>query len=451
MTTFVRRASHGRGSWRMRRAAPPSPEHLGPADQPTVKNAFEVSNAFEVVHTRVIIRAAPSVQSAALGSKLQGSIITAEAVKDGWVRLCDNAGWMLIDGTSLGLGLLLRQLPQGRNVSSHRSLAYTADHVLLRSGVHMPLLGLGTGGVPGLEGEEAVKLITHAIKHCGVRLIDTAADYHNEEAVGEAIRRSGVPRHELFICTKFGPHSQSYEAATASVQRSLQRMQLTYLDCVFIHWPGAWVPEQKDWTPQDWLSGRGVQLARERRAASWRALEDLKMKHGVLRHVGVSNYTPEHLEDLMRSCRVPPDILQSEHHPFFSNAAVRAACARHGIAFMAYGPFSGGHTERSAGQKGVHNRVVQDVAASAARTPAQVVLRWATQRGVAVLPKSRRVAGIEENSRAKGFDLTDAQLARLDGLETGEPSYWDPQCVDQLDHFNIFLDKEKLRAALGAT
>ena len=119
---------------------------------------------------------------------------------------------------------------------------------------------------------------------------------------------------------------------------------------------------------------------------------------------------------------------------------------------MAYGPLSGGRAERAAGQKGVHNATVQRVAAAAGRTPAQILLRWATQRGVAVLPKSSRAAGIEENARASGFELTDAMMAQLDALETGEPSYWDPRCVDEglsLDPFNVFLDKERLRAALG--
>ena len=108
-------------------------------------------------------------------------------------------------------------------------------------------------------------------------------------------------------------------------------MGLEYIDCVFIHWPGAWIPEQKEWGPQDWLSGRGVALAREYRAASYRALEDLKAE-GVVKHIGISNYTPAHIVELLSTCRVPPDVLQSEHHPFFSNAHVRKACRAHGTA-----------------------------------------------------------------------------------------------------------------------
>ena len=153
---------------------------------------------------------------------------------------------------------------------------------------------------------------------------------------------------------------------------------------------------------------------------------------------GISNYTPAHIVELLSSCRVPPDLLQSEHHPFFTNAHVRKACRAHGIAFMAYGPLSGGQAERRQGQKGVHNRVVLEVASSCGKTPSQVLLRWATQRGVAVLPKSHREAGIRENANARGFRLSDAAMARLESLETGQPTYWDPNCVDSLDHFVRF-------------
>ena len=407
---------------------------------------------YEVAHTKVVVRAEPSTSARALATRLKGDIVMAETELNGWARLCDQAGWMLIDGASVGLGKLLHAVASPMHAAQRPVTVLTSgtgsDHVLLRGDVRMPLLGLGTGGVPGLEGEEATRLVVHALCKCGLRLIDTAADYHNEEAVGAAIRKSGVPREDIFVCTKIGPLSQGYDACLASVQRSLQRMKLDYLDCVFIHWPGAWVPEQKQWEPRDWMSGRGVALAREMRAGSWRALEDLKTQ-GKLRTIGVSNYTPAHLLETLRSCRIPPDVLQSEHHPFFSNAAVRRLCSAHGIAFMAYGPLSGGHAEQEAKQKGVHNATVRKVAAAAGRTPAQVVLRWATQRGVAVLPKSHRVAGVEENAAAHGFDLSDELMAQLDALETGEPLYWDPRCVDQLDHFNIFLDKQRLQAALG--
>lgn len=274
-----------------------------PCDSDKAAAAHEESILYyDVVHTKVVVREAPSTAARAVATKVLGDIVCADAEVDGWAKLIDQSGWMLVDGAHVGLGALLkRRMPpslsasaQKAGASSQRALSIVGDdgsHIVLRDGTLMPLLGLGTGGVPGLEGDDCVRLVTYAIAQCGVRLIDTAADYHNEEAVGEAIRRCGVPRSELFVCTKIGPLSQGHAACTASVRRSLQRMGLDYLDCVFIHWPGAWVAEQKEWGPQDWLNGRGVALAREYRAASWRALEDMKAD-GSVRHLGVPDLLP---------------------------------------------------------------------------------------------------------------------------------------------------------------
>lgn len=168
------------------------------------------SVVFEVVFNRVVVRAEPSTRSEALAAKNKGELITAVRECAGWVllkqRFHGREGWMLIDGSALGMGRLLQRvsaLPSRRH-----ALAFNAEHVTLRTGVRMPLLGLGTGGVPGLEGEVAVRLVAHALRHCGVRLVDTASAYHNEEAVGEGIRQSGVPREEVFIITKVAPLEQ---------------------------------------------------------------------------------------------------------------------------------------------------------------------------------------------------------------------------------------------------
>ena len=123
---------------------------------------------------------------------------------------------------------------------------------MLRGGATMPLLGLGTGGVPGLEGSEAIRIVEWALREGGVRCVDTAPDYHNEEAVGEALRRSGVPRENLFVTTKVSPLSHGYDATLASVHRSLARLRLGWLDCVVLHWPGAWVREQQGWSAAEW-------------------------------------------------------------------------------------------------------------------------------------------------------------------------------------------------------
>ena len=258
------------------------------------------SLTFEVVFSRVVVRAQPSTGAEVLATKLKGQIVVAEAEEQGWARLSERhggrVGWMLIDGAALGLGPLLR-LVTAPTVREPHTLRIADGCIELRTGQQLPLLGMGTGGVPGLEGEEASRLVAHALRSCGVRLIDTASGYHNEEAVGEGIRRSGVPRERIFVVTKVAPHDQGYEAAMASVRRSLQRMRLEYLDLVLIHWPGGWQPQQREWPAERWLA-EGPPLARELRAGSWRALEALHVE-GVVRACGVSNYTPGHLLELL--------------------------------------------------------------------------------------------------------------------------------------------------------
>lgn len=203
--------------------------------------------AYEVVHKpAVVIRSAPSIAAAPLGHRGFGERVHIDVVESGWVRLAKPVGgqygWMLIDGAELNLGKLLEPCAASASLD-HKALQYEGEGqqrvVILRNGARMPLMGLGTGGVPGLEGAHATSLIEHALRHCGVRLVDTAADYANEEAVGEGIRRSGVAREELFVVTKLGPLAQGYARASSSIERSLRRLQLEYIDLVLIHWPGA--------------------------------------------------------------------------------------------------------------------------------------------------------------------------------------------------------------------
>ena len=207
---------------------------------------------------------------------------------------------------------------------------------------------------------------------------------------------------------------------------------------------------QREWRAADWLGGRGAALSRELRAGSWRAFEDLHAL-GLVRAIGVSNYLPQHLLELCRSpsTRVLPAVLQSEHHPFFSNAAVRRVCEQHGIHMQAYGPLSGGQAERARGVRGVEHATVRAVAAEARCTPAQAVLAWAMARGVSVLPKSHRREGVAENAASARVELSAAMMRKLDGLETGTPCYWDPACVEQLDTFNVYMDKEALKREIG--
>ncbi|EGB12001.1 hypothetical protein AURANDRAFT_13753, partial [Aureococcus anophagefferens] len=269
----------------------------------------------------------------------------------------------------------------------------------LRSGARIPLCGLGTGGVPGLVGEQCVDIVSHALRS-GVRLVDTASQYGNEREVGRALRKSGAPRGEVFLVTKVAPLEQGYAAATASVVRSLERLGVDSVDLVVVHWPGAW---------------------------TWRALEDAR-RNGLAREIGVSNYTVPHLEELMTYAREPPAVVQSECSLLFSNDDVRRWCAARGVHFQAYGPMGGA---AEGGDRGaVGHAVLRDVAARyPERTPAQVALRWLTGKGVSVLPKSCRAERVVSNA-CLDFDLAPADVARLDAISDGRPRYWDPANVD---------------------
>ena len=238
MALSISRTAQGT-SWR---SSAPSRQEVVTAKGPSGRAHAARSVLFEVVHSRVVMRASPTTSAEALGSKGKGVLVEVEEERDdGWVRLAERAPggracYMLVHGRAVGLGPLLRRVeeqvqPTFGTTHNLRVVGEGARAcVELRGGIRMPLLGLGTGGVPGLEGEAAVRLITHAIRECGLRLIDTAADYQNEEAVGEAIRLSGVPRSELFIVTKLGPLSQGYDAARASIDRSLRRLKLQHID-----------------------------------------------------------------------------------------------------------------------------------------------------------------------------------------------------------------------------
>ncbi|KAH8044538.1 oxidoreductase [Aureococcus anophagefferens] len=301
-------------------------------------------------------------------------------------------------------------------------------YATLRSGARIPLCGLGTGGVPGLVGEQCVDIVSHALRS-GVRLVDTASQYGNEREVGRALRKSGAPRGEVFLVTKVAPLEQGYAAATTSVVRSLERLGVDSVDLVVVHWPGAWVPEQKDWGAAQWLGGgadSGPNVARRLRRETWRALEDAR-RNGLAREIGVSNYTVPHLEELMTDAREPPAVVQSECSLLFSNDDVRRWCAARGVHFQAYGPMGGA---AEGGDRGaVGHAALRTSRRYPERTPAQ----------------AERVV-----STRADFDLAPADVARLDSISDGRPRYWDPANVDKVDIFNPFLDKARVQRELAS-
>jgi diketogulonate reductase-like aldo/keto reductase len=251
--------------------------------------------------------------------------------------------------------------------------------VTLASGVEMPLLGLGVWRMSaGVETEQAVEWALES----GYRLIDTAAMYRNEQSVGAAVRRAGVPREQLFVTTKLlPPHTD----ASRQLRKSLDRLGLEYVDLYLIHWP--------------------LPFANDR---IWRALEDLR-EHGLAREIGVSNFGADRLERLLLRARHLPAVNQVQFSPFRYRRGLLECCRRHGIVLEAYSPLEQG--------AGVRDATIVAVAERLGRTPAQILLRWAIQHGAVVIPKSSRKERIVANAQVFDFELGEEDMRLLDRLD----------------------------------
>ncbi|XP_047449060.1 glyoxal reductase-like [Mugil cephalus] len=270
--------------------------------------------------------------------------------------------------------------------------------VLLNTGAQMPLLGLGTYK---LQAPEEVNRAVDAALAAGYRAFDTAAVYQNEAALGRALRellpKHGLTREDVFIISKLHPKDQG-EKAMEGALLSLSQLDMSYIDLYLIHWPGTQGLEVTD--PCNSVN----------RAKSWASLEELHGQ-GKLKAIGVSNYTPAHMKELMQSCKVRPALHQVEFHPRLCQAEMRRLCKEYGVCFQAYSSMGKGDL--------VTNPVVMEVAQSCQRTPAQVLLRWAVQQGVPVLPKSSNPERIEGNAKIFDFTLSDTDMDRLSALDCG--------------------------------
>ena len=261
----------------------------------------------------------------------------------------------------------------------------------LNSGVEMPLLGLGVYQTsPGRATEEAVKF---ALK-TGYRHIDTASLYGNEESVGRAVRESGVPREQVFVTTKLWNSDHGYEAAMLAFEKSQRRLGLGYVDLYLIHWPVSQLRDE-----------------------SWRALVELQ-RRGSCRAIGVSNYTVRHLDQLLAGSKVIPDVNQVEFNPFLYQEGLLRYCQGKRIQLEAYSPLTRGYKLR--------HPVVLEVAKGYSKSPAQVLIRWSLQHGLVVIPKSARPERIKENSEVFDFEISAADMARLDSLGENLHTDWDP-------------------------
>lgn len=257
----------------------------------------------------------------------------------------------------------------------------------------MPVIGLGVGELSDSETEQSVLAALDA----GYRLIDTAAAYGNEAAVGQAIAKSGVPRDELFITTKLAIEDLGFQASQNALKASLERLGLDYVDLYLIHWPGADVGKYVD-------SFGGLMKARE---------------DGNTRSIGVCNSHEHHLDDLMALAFFTPAVNQIELHPLLNQAALRAVNAEHGIVTEAYGPLGVGAL--------LDNPAVTAIAQEHGKTPAQVLIKWSLQLGNVVIPRSSSPERIASNIDVFGFELTDEQMESLNGLDNGTRFRPDPE------------------------
>ncbi|XP_055757531.1 uncharacterized oxidoreductase Mvan_2161 [Salvelinus fontinalis] len=280
--------------------------------------------------------------------------------------------------------------------------------VLLNTGARMPLLGLGTYR---LRGPDDILQAVDAALSTGYRSFDTASVYRNEADLGRALRlllpKHGLSRADVFITSKLGPKDQGSRAREGAL-RSLELLDLDYIDLYLIHWPGT--------------QGLGVGDKRnpENRAQSWAVLEELHAQ-GKLRAIGVSNYTPGHMKELLEGCCVTPAVIQVEFHPRLSQGEMRHLCGEKGVCFQAYSSLGTGSL--------LQDPLVVQIAQGYGLTTAQVLLRWAVQQGVPVLPKSSHPTRVAENGCVFDFELTAEDMERLGGMDCGQKYCWDPSQV----------------------
>lgn len=263
--------------------------------------------------------------------------------------------------------------------------------VTLNNGVEMPLLGFGVFQIP--DAEECERSVHEAIR-TGYRLIDTAAAYGNEEAVGNAIKSSGVPRQELFVTTKLWIADAGEGRTRQAFERSLERLQLDYLDLYLIHQPFGDV------------------------YGAWRDMEQL-YRDGRIRAIGVSNFQPDRLMDLMVHNDVVPAVNQIETHPFNQQIETQKFLQDNGVQIESWGPFAEGKHNI------FENELLRSIAGKHQKTVAQIILRWLTQRGVVAIPKSVRKERIEENFDVFDVELSPEDMEAIATLDTKTSSFFD--------------------------
>lgn len=276
--------------------------------------------------------------------------------------------------------------------------------IKLNNKIEMPMEGFGVFQIPEEKCEEAVCGAIEA----GYRLIDTASSYQNEEAVGRAVKHSGIPREELFITTKAYIHQMGYDKTKAAFEESLEKLGTSYLDLYLIHMPFG-----------DYYG-------------AWRAMEEL-YKTGKIRAIGVCNFLPDRLLDLCSNVEIIPHINQIEHHPHCQRKEDLEIMKELGVQPQAWAPFA-------EGLKGMFQEpVLTTIAKKYGKTAAQVILRWNIQQGIIVIPKSVHRERMEENLNIWDFKLDDEDMKQIDTLDKGCPSMLDTRKVSEVRRVYDYL------------
>ena len=275
-------------------------------------------------------------------------------------------------------------------------------YVTLNNGVKMPILGFGVFQIDDMK--ECEEAVYNALK-AGYRLIDTAAAYGNEEAVGRAIKRSGIPREEIFVTTKLWVSDVNYEKAKLAFETSLKKLNLEYIDLYLIHQPFNDV------------------------YGAWRAMTKL-YKEGKIKAIGVSNFYPDRLVDFIMNNEVVPAVNQVETHPFNQQVKANKIMKEYGVQIESWGPFA-------EGKNGIFtNEILSEIGKKYNKSVAQVILRWLIQRDVVVIPKSVRKERIEENFNVFDFELNSEDMGKISELDKKESLFLNHDDVEIVKWLN---------------
>jgi 2,5-diketo-D-gluconate reductase A len=284
-------------------------------------------------------------------------------------------------------------------------MSQPVPNVTLNNGVQMPILGFGVYQIPA---EETEKAVTDALA-AGYRHIDTAAAYGNEEQVGRAITSSSIARDELFITTKVWVQDVNETAAKAAFETSLSKLGLDYLDLYLMHQPFNDV------------------------YGAWRAMQELNTQ-GAIKAIGVSNFHPDRLVDLLLNSQIAPAVNQIETHPYYQRVQDQTVMQEHGVQIESWGPFAEGRNNLFS------DPTLSSIGEQHGKSVAQVVLRWLVQRDVVVIPKSVRPERMAENIDVFDFELTDEQMTTIAAMDQGDSlffSHRDPEIVKMLNSVRI--------------